>query len=225
MKPCDGSAAQRWELTTAADSHSSSVLPGSLVSAAGGQCLDVDGCDAPSIGTDLLVWACNSAYPGNNCNSTNQLWSFENKQQRSGMLTTAMDSAHGHLCLEAPLLQLAQCDTSNPDQKWVLRPNGTLVSIGQGVDKCVSIPTVHGRPAAPPSPPAPAGSALNNHSIAVQINGARMIFLARFVLKTQQLTKTGSGQTYETLTKEGCFCRERSLCGGLHNLAVHKRRC
>eukprot|EP01046_Picozoa_sp_COSAG06_P043838 COSAG06_NODE_5808_length_3262_cov_1.917800_2_plen_187_part_00 len=186
MKPCDGSAAQRWELTTAADSYSSSALPGSLVSAASGQCLDVDGCDAPSIGTDLLMWACNSAYPGNNCNSTNQLWSFENTQQRSGMLTTAMDSAHGHLCLEAPLLQLVQCDTSNPDQKWTLRPNGTLVSIGQGVDKCVSIPTVHAPPPPPPSPPAPsAESALNNHSIAVQINGARNVCLfGAFCTKT-----------------------------------------
>jgi hypothetical protein len=168
MARCDGSQAQRWELIAGgAKKQLDAALPGSLVSAASGQCFDVDGCDTPTVGTGVLMWSCNSAYPGNNCNSTNQLWTFE---PRTGQLTTTMNSGHGHLCLEAaPRLQLAQCDTSNPDQAWTLHSNATLTNAGQGADQCLSIPT----PSPSPTPPAPgpAAPALNNHSIAVQING------------------------------------------------------
>ena len=166
MALCDGSTAQRWRLMAATgETRLDAILPGSLVNVATGQCFDVDGCDTPAVGTGVLMWGCNSVYPGNNCNSTNQRWTFDS---RNGQLTTAMNSAHGHLCLEAaPKLQLAQCDTSNPDQAWALHSNGTLTNTGQGTGQCLSNP----KPSlTPPALSAPA-PALNNHSIGVQING------------------------------------------------------
>ena len=168
MQKCDGSAAQQWKLVAARDvQHNGGDLPGSLVSAATGQCLDVDGCDTPTVGTGSLMWSCNTAFPGNNCNSTNQLWTLA----ADGQLVTAMDSAHGHMCMEAPSLRLAQCDTSNPDQKWTLHPNGTLTSPGQGSGRCVTSPGHHGSALSSTSPAAPPPQTLNNRSIAVQING------------------------------------------------------
>ena len=98
MRECDGSAAQQWTLAAGQSGQSGQApdrdggaLPGSLVSTASGQCLDVDGCQSPTIGTATLMWPCNSVSPGNNCNSTNQRWSLGT----SGQLTTAMESWHG----------------------------------------------------------------------------------------------------------------------------------
>ena len=35
-----------------------------------GQCMDVDGCSAPKAGTGLLMWGCNTQYPGNGASLT-----------------------------------------------------------------------------------------------------------------------------------------------------------
>ena len=73
-----------------------------------------------------------------------------------------------NLCLEAPGLILSNCDASNPNQKWARGSGGAIVSHGEG--GCITTPGHHPAGPAPP-PPAPPQVPLNNHSIAVQING------------------------------------------------------
>ena len=72
-----------------------------------------------------------------------------------------------NLCLEAPGLILSNCDASNPNQRWARGSGGAIVSHGEG--GCITTPGHH--PAGPAPPPAPPQVPLNNHSIAVQING------------------------------------------------------
>ena len=53
------------------------VLPNSVVSKKDGMCMDVDGCDAPHVGTGLLMWACINTTSGNNYGGTNQQWHLD----------------------------------------------------------------------------------------------------------------------------------------------------
>jgi hypothetical protein len=146
--------------TDGARGNASKLLPGSIVSADGGQpahCMDVDGCQQPKINTGVVMWPCGTA---NGCNYTNERWTLE----PSGQLST--DMSPGKLCLEAPGMLLAVCDASNPMQKWAVNANGTITTSGMP-GKCLDLPS-HGPP---PAPPPPGQHTLNNHSIAIQING------------------------------------------------------
>ena len=136
------------------------LLPGSIASVGGGQppqCIDVDGCQQPKVNTPVVMWPCGTA---NGCNYTNERWTLE----PSGQLST--DMSPGKLCLEAPGMLLAVCDASNPMQKWAVNANGTITVNGMP-GKCLDLPG-HG-PSPPPLPPEQ--HTLNNHSIAIQING------------------------------------------------------
>eukprot|EP00040_Diaphanoeca_grandis_P016284 m.83959 g.83959 ORF g.83959 m.83959 type:complete len:720 (-) comp25691_c0_seq1:48-2207(-) len=163
LTACDGSDAQRWTNVTTPSSrkeiYTVNALQGSIVSLASGKCICVDGCQAPGENTDLLMWECVATLPGNDCNGTNQQWVLDIE---TGQLITKMNKG---LCLEAPNMRLEACDASNPGQRWQLSTNGTLTN---ALEKgCMSIP---GHGPVPPTPPAPA-PVLNNHSIAIQING------------------------------------------------------
>ena len=121
---------------------------------------DVDGCEAPGIGSGMLMWPCCNT-TCNQCGGTNQQWLLNPK---TNQLVTAMDPT---LCLSAPSMRLAVCDASMPAQKWQYNEQaGTITNALVGPAHCLSTAPV------PPSPPPPPEPALNNHSVAVQINGA-----------------------------------------------------
>ena len=63
-------------------------------------------------------------------------------------------------------MRLTVCDTSNPAQQWQYDTKTTTITNKlSGPTHCLSVQPV------PPSPPGPPPPALNNHSVAVQING------------------------------------------------------
>jgi len=166
LQRCDGGAAQRWTITAPrGGAAAGSPLPGSIVSQQSQQCADVDGCGAPSAGTPLLMWDCNDAFPGNNCNSTNQVWTWD---RTAGQLATTMAAASGgtKLCAQAGgggTVVLQPCDSSSVAQQWVLGADSTLTN-AKYAGQCLATPAA--APAAGAKPPS-----LSNHSIAIQING------------------------------------------------------
>jgi hypothetical protein len=169
LAPCSSSFSspsnqqQQW-VYTSADADPRNVLSHSVESRATGQCMDMDGCQAPVTGAGLLMWPCANTTAGSDCNGTNQQWLLDPK---TSQLVTAMDAT---LCLSAPSMRLAACDVSMPAQQWRYnKQNGTVTNALIGPNHCLSTAPV------PPAPPAPPGPTLNNHSVAVQINGAPSI--------------------------------------------------
>ncbi|WP_432841076.1 ricin-type beta-trefoil lectin domain protein [Dactylosporangium sp. CA-092794] len=92
-----------------------------------GKCMDVAGDDTGGNGTAVQLWDCQSW-------ARDQHWLLKNGElQTLGRCLDVVNGATGN----GAQVQLWDCH-GGPNQKWVTRPNGTLVNVGSG--RCLDSP-------------------------------------------------------------------------------------
>jgi chitinase len=132
---CSSVAQGAWDFTRYTAQFAGSAPPppppppttGYTVIGPGGKCLDVAGDDTGGNGTPVQLWDCQSW-------AVDQHWLLKNGELQSlGRCLDVIDQGTA----AGSRLQLWDC-WGGPNQKWVTRPNGTLVNVGSG--RCLDAP-------------------------------------------------------------------------------------